>query len=103
MDRQSGRAALILFEHLREKFLKKYLTNFFLYVIINLSKEKKERKEGKMSLKRETPCDFGPCPYDAEYSTHCEHWCGADEPKDYPEEDYELGYDPYLGCFTDDC
>ena len=24
----------------------------------------------------ETPCDFGPCPYDAEYSEHCRTYCG---------------------------
>lgn len=39
-----------------------------------------------MSLKRETPCDYGPCPYGAEYSSTCEYWCGADEPADVPEE-----------------
>lgn len=40
----------------------------------------------KMSLRLETPCDFGPCPYDAEYYNTCEYWCGADEPEDYPED-----------------
>lgn len=39
-----------------------------------------------MSLRRETPCDFGPCPYEAECYGSCEYWCGADEPQDYPEE-----------------
>ena len=70
-----------------------------------------------MSLKQITPCDcVGLCPYDAEYNHDCEYWCGADEPEDYPEDydqeeykyesdncDYEIGYDPYAGCFTDDC
>ena len=30
--------------------------------------------------------------------------CGFDE-EDAPEDDcdYEVGYDPYMGCFTDDC
>ena len=62
-----------------------------------------------MSLRRETPCDYGECPYSAEYGYTCEYWCGADEPEDFPEEDweddcdYEVGYDPYMGCFTDDC
>lgn len=69
-----------------------------------------------MSLRKETPCDFGPCPYDAEYSHTCEYYCGANEPADDPEIwedeeetnwedncDYEVGYDPYMGCFTDDC
>ena len=23
-----------------------------------------------------TPCDYGPCPYDAEYSEHCRVYCG---------------------------
>ena len=36
-----------------------------------------------MSLRKETPCDFGPCPYDAEYYYTCEYWCGAEEPEDY--------------------
>ena len=26
-----------------------------------------------------------------------------DEDYDYDDCDYEVGYDPYLGCFTDDC
>lgn len=36
-----------------------------------------------MSLRKETPCDFGPCPYDAEYHSTCEYWCGAEEPEDF--------------------
>ena len=35
-----------------------------------------------MSLRRETPCDFGPCPYNATYFNTCEWYCGADEPSD---------------------
>lgn len=38
-----------------------------------------------MSLRNETPCDFGECPYNAEYSCDCEYWCGAEEPEDNPE------------------
>lgn len=38
-----------------------------------------------MSLRCSTPCDFGECPYNAEYSRDCEYWCGADEPQDDPE------------------
>lgn len=45
-----------------------------------------------MSLRCETPCDFGPCPYEAEYYGTCEYWCGADEPQDIPEE-WEEDYD----------
>lgn len=80
-----------------------------------------------MSLRNWTPCDEPDlegrhhCPYaeDGDY-VNCEYWCGADEPEDYSEEyeeyeedepDYEeemeadldMGFDPYLGCYTDDC
>lgn len=81
-----------------------------------------------MSLRKQTPCDvyvdeegFHHCPYadDGDY-VNCEYWCSADEPEDYPEEyeeyeedepDYEeemaadldMGFDPYMGCYTDDC
>lgn len=55
-----------------------------------------------MSLRRETPCDCdGICPYDAESNSTCEYWCGADEPEDYP--DLEMGFDPYMGCYSNDC
>ena len=59
-----------------------------------------------MSLRKNTPCDIdGICPYEAEYGYTCEYYCGADEPDDdYDDDwDYEIGYDPYSGCFTDDC
>ena len=59
-----------------------------------------------MSIRSNCPCDIdGVCPYDAEYFNSCEYWCGAEEPADDPEiwEDYEMGFDPYLGCYTDDC
>ena len=83
-----------------------------------------------MSLRNWTPCDEPDlegrhhCPYaeDGEY-VNCEYWCGAEEPQDDPEiweeedEDYEdepdyeeemeadldMGFDPYMGCYTDDC
>ena len=42
-----------------------------------------------MSLRKETPCNFGPCPYDAEYMHTCEYYCGEEEPEDNYEEDYE--------------
>lgn len=40
-----------------------------------------------MSIRRETPCDFGPCPYDYDVIGHhdCEWYCGAEEPADDPE------------------
>lgn len=61
-----------------------------------------------MSIRKNTPCDCdGICPYDAEYNRDCEYWCGADEPQDDPEEwddcDNDMGFDPYMGCITDDC
>lgn len=71
-----------------------------------------------MSLRKETPCDFGPCPYDAQYHSTCEFYCGADEPADIPDEEFydedfesqdweddvdECGYNPYMGCYDFDC
>ena len=57
-----------------------------------------------MSLRKITPCDFGPCPYGAEFSYTCEYFCVEPEPDDdYDDCDYEIGYDPYVGGFTDDC
>ncbi len=35
-----------------------------------------------------------PCEYDDDYE---------DDYEDYDDCDYECGYDPYMGCFTDDC
>jgi len=40
-----------------------------------------------MSLRKETPCDFGECPYDAESHSQCEYWCGEEEPEEVIEED----------------
>lgn len=61
-----------------------------------------------MALRDITPCDHsGICPYAAESYGSCEYWCGADDPADDPEIwddcDYEVGYDPYIGGFSDDC
>lgn len=43
-----------------------------------------------MSLRQVTPCDFGECPYNAQYNCDCEYWCSADEPDDYEDcEEYE--------------
>lgn len=84
-----------------------------------------------MSLRQHTPCDdyigldgFHHCPYadDGDY-VNCEYWCGAVEPQDDPEfweedeedeeeestyeeemeADLDMGFDPYMGCYTDDC
>ena len=60
-----------------------------------------------MSIRKNTPCDYGECPYNAQYSRDCEYWCGADEEEDnyddYDDCDYETGYDPYIGAYSDDC
>lgn len=83
-----------------------------------------------MSLKKWTPCDEPDldgrhhCPYaeDGDY-VNCEWYCGAEEPQDDPyiwgdaeedgeeeptyeeeiEADLDIGFDPYMGCYTDDC
>lgn len=57
-------------------------------------------------IRQDTPCDIvGFCPYNAESGYTCEYWCGeVEEPDDYYDDcDYETGYDPYAGCFTDEC
>ena len=59
-----------------------------------------------MSLRKETPCNFGECPYNAEYNYTCEYWCEEDEPSNYDEYDdydYETGFNPYEGCYDFDC
>lgn len=38
-----------------------------------------------MSLRLETPCDYGQCPYEAECYATCEYWCGSEEPQDDPD------------------
>lgn len=83
-----------------------------------------------MSLRNWTPCDEPDldgrrhCPYadDGDY-VNCEWYCGAEEPQDDPyiwgdaeedeeeeptyeeemEADLDMGFDPYMGCYTDDC
>lgn len=82
-----------------------------------------------MSLRNWTPCDepdldgHHHCPYadDGDY-VNCEWYCGAEEPQDDPyiwgdaeedeeeptyeeemEADLDMGFDPYMGCYTDDC
>ena len=80
-------------------------------------------------MSKEYPCDHGPCPFIGEHETtnrmyFCRDFCGmgVDE-NEYPEEfdvdeedddyyfedcddyycDDDTGYDPYAGCYTDDC
>ena len=57
-----------------------------------------------MSIRANTPCDYdGICPYNAECGGSCEYWCGAEEPQDYPEEDYPEYYPEYYAetCFPE--
>ena len=50
-----------------------------------------------MSIRKQTPCDFGECPYNAEYNRDCEYWCGEEPEEDYLEDyDAEEDYDRYL-------
>ena len=43
-------------------------------------------------------CDGDFCPM------NCDHCPKADEAEGYDEPvDLEMGFDPYLGCYTDDC
>ena len=42
------------------------------------------------------------CPDDG-FPAPCEAEDDFDEYDDYDDCDYECGYDPYMGCFTDDC
>ena len=41
-------------------------------------------------MAKETPCDYGECPYDAMYSEHCIVYCGLGVDEDsYDEEEFE--------------
>ena len=41
-------------------------------------------------MTRETPCDWGDCPYNAIYSEDCRYHCGLGVDEDsYPDEDEE--------------
>lgn len=45
-------------------------------------------------MSKTTPCDYGNCPYDAEYSEHCRVHCGLGVDEDeYPEEEYSNSFD----------
>ena len=61
-----------------------------------------------MSIRKETPCDFGECPYNAQYNRDCEYWCGEEEEEeeydDYLDDSYdEVGFNPYEGGYDYDC
>ena len=51
-----------------------------------------------MSVRRNTPCDLdGICPYENMHSGYwnsCEYWCGAEEPEDSPDDEYESDVQP---------
>lgn len=54
------------------------------------------------------PCDFsGECPKARQNCAECVGWNfppEEDEEEDWNEpEDLEMGFDPYCGCYTDDC
>ena len=50
---------------------------------------KSKGAENKMT--RETPCDWGDCPYNAMYSEDCRYHCGLGVDEDsYPDEDEEV-------------
>lgn len=41
-------------------------------------------------MTKETPCDWGDCPYNAMYSEDCRHYCGLGVDEDsYPDEGEE--------------
>ena len=40
-------------------------------------------------MAKETPCDYGECPYDAMYGESCRVYCGLGVDEDSPEDDYE--------------
>jgi hypothetical protein len=49
--------------------------------------KKKKRREKKMSIRSNCPCDLdGVCPYESESWGSCEYWCGSEEPQDEPDE-----------------
>ena len=61
-----------------------------------------------MSLKINTPCDLGDCPYNVEYGGSCEFYCGAEEPQDDPDiweedelEEFEDVIDWYIDLSVD--
>lgn len=48
-------------------------------------------KGDKNKMTRETPCDYGDCPYNAMYSEDCRVYCGLGVDEDgYPDEDEEV-------------
>lgn len=55
-----------------------------------------------MSLRRDTPCDHGPCPYESESWGSCEYWCGSEEPQDEPDDWFydDEGEDEYFVCVS---
>lgn len=50
-------------------------------------------------MKRETPCDWGECPYDARSSSSCEYHCslGVDEDEFIPDEYLDMMPCDYSG------
>ena len=63
-------------------------------------------------MAKETPCDYGECPYDAMYSEHCRVYCGLGVDEDsydddeeccgYTDEDFERAYKSHYGIEDED-
>ena len=56
-------------------------------------------------MAKTTPCDFGECPYDAQYSEACRVYCGLgvdvacdeDECCGYTDDDFRRAYESHYG------
>ena len=51
-------------------------------------------------MAKTTPCDFGECPYDAQYSEACRVYCGLGVDEDSYDEDDELFEEEYIPSST---
>ena len=51
-------------------------------------------------MAKTTPCDFGECPYDAQYSEACRVHCGLGVDEDSYDEDDELFEEEYIPSST---
>ena len=52
-------------------------------------------------MAKETPCDYGECPYDAMYGETCRVYCGlgVDEACDEDDEGYELTHEEFEAAY----
>ena len=51
-------------------------------------------------MAKTTPCDFGECPYGAQYSEACRVYCGLGVDEDSYDEDDELFEEEYIPSST---